>query len=168
MSRSEEQFWFNTGTSALLHGSTVSNTAGALKLAIKADEELMLSFANQVERLINRILKNISGTIKFRITFLDTTRFNQQEQIALYKDAATLGVPGAKSAYAAALGLRQATIPGFEYLEEELYDMESWQPLVSGYTGGNVASKGGRPAEADEDLDAAGEATRASDANANR
>ena len=48
--------------------------------------------------------------------------------------------------------------------------MSSWRPLVSGYTGGGTDTSGGngRPAEADEDLDAAGEATRASDANANR
>lgn len=171
VSRAEEQYWFNTGTSALLHGSTISNTAGALKLAIKADEELMFSFANQVERLINRILKNISGTLKFKIAFLDTTRFNQAEQVALYKEAATLGLPGAKSAYAASLGIHQASIPGLEYLEADLYDMTEWQPLVSGYTGGGATDTGGgngRPAKADEDLDAAGEATRASDANANR
>ena len=169
VSRAEEQYWFNTGTSALLHGSTISNTAGALKLAIRADEEIMFSFANQVERLINRILKNISGTIKFKITFLDTTRFNQADMVALYKEAATLGVPGAKGAYAASIGIHQASIPGLEYLEGELYDMDSWQPLVSGYTGGgNTSGTNGRPAAADDDLDAAGEATRANDTNANR
>lgn len=130
----------------------------------------MFSFERQVERLINRILKNISGTIKFKITFLDTTRFNQQEKASLYKDAATLGVPGAKSQYAAVLGLHQADIPGFEYLETELYDMDAWKPLVSGYTGGNAGDNdnNGRPPAADEELDAAGEATRGSDANANR
>lgn len=171
VSRAEEQYWFNTGTSALLHGSTISNTAGALKLAIKADEEIMFSFANQVERLINRILKNISGTLKFKISFIDTTRFNQADMVSLYKDAATLGVPGAKSAYAAALGIHQANIPGLEYMESELYDMDSWKPLISGYTGGgtgNASGGNGRPVTADEDLDAAGEATRANDTNANR
>lgn len=171
VSRAEEQYWFNTGTSALLHGSTISNTAGALKLAIKADEEIMFSFANQVERLINRILKNISGTVKFKISFLDTTRFNQADQVALYKEAATLGIPGAKSAYAASLGIHQASLPGLQYLENEMYDMTEWQPLVSGYTGGGAADTSGgngRPAAADEDLDAAGEATRANDTNANR
>lgn len=91
--------------------------------------------------------------------------------VSLYKDAATLGVPGAKSAYAAALGIHQANIPGLEYMESELYDMNSWKPLISGYTGGgtgNASGGNGRPVTADEDLDAAGEATRASDANANR
>lgn len=169
VSRAEEQYWFNTGTSALLHGSTVSNTAGALKLAIRADEEIAFALANQVERLINRIIKNMSGTIKFKLRFLPTTIYNQQEQVALYKEAASLGVPGSKSLYGSSLGVHQADIPGMEYLESNMYDMEDWKPLVSGYTGGGKDSgEVGRPASNDEDLDAAGETTRANDENSNR
>ena len=51
-----------------------------------------------------------------------------------------------------------------------MLDTDSWVPLTSGYTGGASAtsSDGGRPMKDDVDLDDAGEATRASDANANR
>lgn len=172
VSRAEEQYWFNTGTSALLHGSNTSNTAGALKLSIKSDEQIMFAFMNQAERVINRILKNMSGTIKFRLQFLPTTVYNQEEQVKMYKDAATLGVPGAKSAYASSLGLHQAALPGLAYMEEEMFRLESWKPLTSGYTGGAAAvsagDEGGRPAVDDTQLDDEGEATRASDANANR
>lgn len=166
VSRAEEQYWFNTGTSALLHGSTISNTAGALKLAIRADEEIAFILANQVERLLNRIIKNISGTVKFKLRFLPTTIYNQQEQVSMYKEAASLGVPGSKSAYVASIGIHQSDITGMEYLETKTYDMEEWQPLVSGYTGGGQQT--GRPSSDDEDLDAEGEATRANDTNANR
>ena len=170
VSRAEEQYWFNTGTSALLHGSNTSNTAGALKLSIKSDEQIVLSFMNQAERLLNRLLKNISGTIKFQLRFLPVTWYNQDEQVKLYKEASTLGIPGARSAYAAALDIHQADLAGLAYLENEMLDTESWTPLTSGYTGGvsPTSDEGGRPAKDDVDLDDAGEATRASDANANR
>lgn len=170
VSRAEEQYWFNTGTSALLHGSNTSNTAGALKLSIKSDEQIMLSFMNQAERLINRILKNVSGTLKFQLRFLPITWYNQEDQVKMLKEAATLGVPGAKSAYAASLDIHQADLAGLAFLESEMLDSDSWTPLTSGYTGGGATSgdTGGRPSVDDTNLDDAGEATRASDANANR
>lgn len=169
VSRAEEQYWFNTGTSALLHGSNTSNTAGALKLSIKSDEQIVLSFMNQAERLVNRILKNISGTLKFQLRFLPITWYNQDEQVAYYKEASTLGIPGARSAYAAAIDIHQADLAGLAFLENEMLDAESWSPLTSGYTsGGTDDNSGGRPAVDDTKLDAEGEKTRSSGANDNR
>ena len=166
VSRAEKQFWFDTGTSSLLHGSDVSNTAGALKLSIRADEELMFGMMAQAERLINRMLKSMSGTVKFKIQFLPVTIFNQEEQIGFWKDAALSGVPGSKVAYAAALGIHQADLPGMDYVERTLVGTDDWMPLLNGYTIGN--SEGGRPAASDTKLGDAGEATRNSGANDNR
>lgn len=118
VSRAEEQYWFNTGTSALLHGSTVSNTAGALKLAIKADEEIAFILANQVERLINRIIKNISGTVKFKLRFLPTTIYNQQEQVAIYKEAASLGVLARRVCMFLLLAYIKLTFPAWNILSQ--------------------------------------------------
>lgn len=171
VSRAEEQYWFNTGTSALLHGSNTSNTAGALKLSIRSDEQIAYDFMNQTERLINRILKAISGTMKFQINFLPTTIYNQEEQVKLLKEAATLGVPGTKSAYAAAVGIKQSILPGMAFLEDAMFDSSTWIPLTSGYTGGALeaaSDEGGRPALDDTELDDEGVATRESGANDNR
>lgn len=170
VSRAEEQYWFNTGTSSLLHGSNRSNTAGALKLSIRSDEQIAFDFMNQAERLINRILKSLSGTLKFQIHFLPTTVFNQEEQVKLYKEAATLGVPGTKSAYASSIGVKQSTLEGMAYLENTMLDTASWIPLTSGYTSGGRGQDdtNGRPAMSDEDLDDEGVATRESGANENR
>lgn len=166
VSRAEEQFWFNTGTSALLHGSTGSNTAGVLKYSIKSDEELMFGIMRQAERLINRILKNMSGTVKFKINFLPVTKFNQDEKAGIYKEAATLGVPGAFSAYAATVGIPQFDLQGMDYIEMNLLGKGTLTPLTSGYTsGGSVGDEGGRPTLDDGDLTAEGEATREKDSN---
>lgn len=170
VSRAEEQFWFDTGTSAILHGSNVSNTAGALKLAIRCDEEIAFGLMTQAERLINRILKNLAGTIKFKIQFLPVTIFNEEERVKLFKDAAALGVPGSKSAYAATLGMQQIDLPGLDYVERNVIGSDDWMPLRSGYTistiGGNDGP--GRPEADDDELGDAGEATRESGANENR
>ena len=172
VSRAEEQFWFNTGTSALLHGSTTANTVGTLKLAIRADEEIMYIFMAQVERLINRILKTMSGTIKFKLRFLPSTGFNQEEQVKMLKEASTLGVPGAKTMYLASLGIAPPAVSGMEFLEQEMYDMEEWEPLASSYNTGeesaDVGEEGGRPRKEVTELSDEGEATRDKDTNTDR
>lgn len=168
VSRAENQFWFDTGTSALLHGSNVSNTAGSLKLSIKSDEELMFGMMTQAERLINRMLKTIPGTIKFKLQFLPVTIFNAEEQIKYWKEAASLGVPGSKIAYAAVLGVHQASLPSFGYIESNIVQTDSWVPLQSGYTVGGQTSEGGRPTESDLTITDAGEKTREAGSNDNR
>ena len=166
VSRAEEQFWGSTGTSPLIFGSIKSNTAGVLKLSIKSDEELMLGLQKQAERLVNRILKNMSGTVKFKINFLPVTKFNQDEKAAIYKEAATLGIPGSKAAYAATVGIPQVDLLGMNYIEMNLLDMGNLTPLMSGYTS-PAGDKGGRPELDDDDLTAEGEQTREKDSNEN-
>ena len=164
VSRSEEQFWREGGTSPLLFGSADNNTSGALKLSITADEAIIFAVASQCERLINKILKNMSGTTKFKINFLPITKFNQTDWIGHYKDGAALGLP-VKSAYAAALGLSPIDVLGMNYIELDILGMGNLVPLTSGYT---QSSSGGRPLSDDTELSVSGENTRAQDANANR
>lgn len=163
VSRSEEQFWREGGTSPLLFGSADNDTAGALKLSIAADEEIVFGIIAQAERLLNRILKQMSGTQKFRINILPATVFNREDLIAKYKEAATLGIP-VKSAYAALLGLAPSDVMGMDYIEMNILNMGELTPLNSSYT----QSEAGRPASDDGDLSEAGQQTRDDDTNANR
>lgn len=164
--RAEEQFWREGGTSPLLFGSSDNDTAGALKLSVTADEQLVFGLMNQCERLVNRILKQMSGTQKFKLTFLPATVFNKQDEITKYKEAATLGIP-VKAAYAALLGLSPLDVLGANYVELELLNMGDLTPLQSSFT--QTSDSGpGRPQSADGDLTESGEQTRATDANANR
>ena len=168
VARAEEQFWRSSGTSILLHGSTESDTAGVLNLSIKSDEEIMYGLQSQVERVFNRILKGMSGTVKFKIHFLPVTLYNRGDQAGLYKEAATLGIPGAKSAYAATVGIPQTDLLGMNFIEMDLLDMGSLSPLTSGYTvSGNSGDEGGRPKLDDTELTAEGEATRDKGSNDN-
>lgn len=163
--RAEEQFWREGGTSPLLFGSSDNDTAGALKLSLRTDEELVFGLMNQCERLINRIMKQMSGTQKFKLNFLPITIFNQEDKVAQYKDAASLGIP-VKSAYAAALGLQPLDVIGNNYIEMNILEMGDLTPLKSSYNQGD--DKGGRPASKEEDLGSSGAQTRDDDSNANR
>lgn len=163
VSRAEEQFWREGGTSPLLFGSSDNDTAGALKLSLLADQEIVFGLMTQAERLVNRIIKQMSGTQKFKLTFLPATLFNKDDLIGQYKDAATLGIP-VKAAYAALLGLNPMDVVGANYVEMNMLGMGDLTPLKTSYT----QAKGGRPTSADGDLSEAGQQSRDDDVNANR
>ena len=158
-------FWYSTNTSPLLFGDATNNTATALRMSIRTDEELVFTVMAQCERLINHHLKKIGGSVKFRVNLLQVTVFNQEQMTGFYKEASTLGLP-AKTAYASTIGLHTPSIPGMCYLENEVLKLpEVFVPLSTSYT---QPSDGGRPTMSDDDLGDAGDATRGSDANANR
>lgn len=163
VSRAEEQFWREGGTSPLLFGSASNNTAGALKLSLGANEEIVLGVIAQAERLLNRILKQMSGSQKFKINVLPVTIFNKDDMISKYKEAATLGIP-VKSAYAALLGLSPGDVISMDYIELDILSMGDLTPLNSSYT----QPSPGRPLSDDTDIGEAGQQTRDDDTNANR
>ena len=159
-------FWSTAGTSGLLHGKE-NDTAGVTKLAIKNDETYVLGMVQQFERVINRYLKTgFSGSTKFKITMLPVTVFNKDEMLKQYKEAAAFGV--GKSLYAATIGVSQSDMAGLDYIEKQFMPFDKLTPLKSSYNSGTTENDAGRPAEAEENLDAAGEATRENDTNQNR
>lgn len=167
VSKATNNFWAAAGTSGLLHGVT-NETAGVTKLAIKSDESYVLGMVKQVEKNINRYLKtSITGTVKFKISILPITIFNKDEYVKNYKESSAFGI--GKSYYAAALGIPQVDLIGLNYIEKNVLKFEELTPMKSSFNSSeDNKSAAGRPPSADEDLDAAGEATKASGANENR
>lgn len=164
VSKAVDNFFNTAGTSSALFNAK-TNTAGALKLAVKSDETFVLSIVTQCQRLINRYLKMMSGTFKFQIKFLPTTIYNQDEQIKWYKEASTYGM--AKSYYAAALGISQTDIEALAYIEDEIIDIDSiLTPLKSTHT--MSSSEQGRPEKDETNLTDSGTQTRESGANDNK
>lgn len=168
IARSVQNFWSTAGTSALLHGA-VNSTAGVTKLAIKNDETLVFALMKQCERVLNRYLKTqLSGTYRFKVTFLPVTVFNRDEYISKYREAITYGI--GKSYYIASLGIPQGDIAGLDYIEDELINLDGrLSPLQSSNTmSAEQSESAGRQALSDDELGDAGEATRDSGANDNR
>lgn len=164
IARANENFFAAAGTSALLHGAT-NNTSGVTKLALKADESLAFGWMLQCGAVVNRLLKTVSGTVKFKVTFLPVSIFNREEMIGQYKSAMNFGI--AKLQYAACVGIPQYDLLGQSYMESELLDFDSiFTPMKTASTQSADDNGAGRPVE--DDVSDAGEATRDSDANANR
>lgn len=158
-----QNFYYTSGTSSLLFGDAANNTSGALAMSIKADEEIVFAFMAQCERVVNRLLKSLSGTQKFKITFLPATIFSKEKEVGYIKEAATLGLP-TKSAYAALMHVQQIDIGGMSYVENDVLKLQDvFIPLSSTYT----QSSAGRPASNTDTPSESKEATDATDQNAN-
>ena len=153
-----QRFWYTSGTSPLLFGDASNTTAQALSYSIKADEEVVIAMMYQCERLVNRHLKAISGTQKWKINILPVTIFSLEKNISYIKEAATLGQP-VKTAYASLVNLPQTDLVGMAFLENEVLDLPDIMiPLKSSYT---QSDNGGRPRSNEEDLSDEGERSRA-------
>lgn len=167
VSRANANFFASAGTSAYLHGAT-NNTSGVTKLAIKVDEAYSTNLVEQCGQVINRFLKLVLGTVKFKLCFLPVTIFNKEEMIDHYKSAMNFGF--GKLQYAACIGMPQYDIAGQAYIENEILHIDDlFEPMKTASTqsSDSVSEKeAGRPVE--DDVTEEGDATRDSDANENR
>lgn len=130
VSRAVEQYWQAVGSPASIHGAGAS-TATGLKYATQIDELIAINMMEQVQRAINRLLRNLSGTIKFKITLLPVTRLNRAEMTALYKEGATFGL--SKSYYIASLGIQPSDLSNMVYLEDNILGFDNLSPLINTY-----------------------------------
>lgn len=167
VSRANDNFFAEAGTSALLHGST-NSTSGVTKLAIKSDEAFAFGLMYQAEKIINRFLKLLSGTVKFKIHFLEVTCFNREEKIEEYRSAMNFGV--GKLEFLAIMGIHQFDILGENYVEKDLLGIDNlFTPMRTASTQSSADSKNaGRPELNDDQISDGGEATRDNDTGANQ
>ena len=165
VARANENFFASAGTSALLHGAT-NSTSGVTKLAIKTDEGFAFNIMNQCGAVINRFLKRLSGTVKFKITFLPVSIFNEADMVDQYKGAMNYGM--CKLQYAACVEMSQADLLGQAYVENEILDFDTaFKPMQTASTlSSSGDSQGGR--EESRDISDEGEETRDTTANDNK
>ena len=110
-----------------------------------------------------------SAKQKFKINILPVTVFNYEDMVKFYKEGATLGIPGSKSAYAALLGTAAYDVLGLNTVETNYLKFDDLTPLSSTYTmSGNSDGEAGRPAKDETELGDSGADTRDADSNANR
>jgi hypothetical protein len=160
VSEAQKSIYDSAGVSQLLFNS--STTASTVTKGILVDENVAFKVLRQFERWINKKLKDENKGIKFKVQFLDLTKYSQDDYIKNLKDGATLGIPN-KLKYAAALGQSPSSLLHMEFLENSVLGVtDNWKPLSSSYT---QSGEGGRPQNDDDDLTDAGEITRDKDSN---
>lgn len=164
VNNSIKTFWNDAGVSSLIFGDE-NKTSATLNVSIKADMQMVFDLSRQVERNINRLLKNKSGKYKFKIQFLDITFYNKEESINSYLKSAQASLP-TKTMACAAMGMSPIDMIGMNYIENEILDLTNkFIPLSTSYTQSN--GDGGAPTaeEKGESLSDAGEASRDNNVN---
>jgi len=156
VSEAQQSIYDSAGVSQLLFNST--GTGAAITKSILADENLAFKVLRQFERWVNKKLKDENKTIKFRVEFLDITKFSKSDYISELKEGASLGLP-VKTKYAAALGQSPSSILHMEFLENTVLNIvDKWKPLSSSYT--QSGNEGGNPGIKEDDLSSGGQITR--------
>lgn len=98
---------------------------------------------------MNRKLKSVSSSYKFRINFLPVTHYNIAEMHERYLKDATYGMPTRTAALATA-GYAGTDYESMTYLENEILGLGNGEmPLKSSNTqSGSAGDEGGRPTNA--------------------
>jgi len=159
----EESLYNSAGVSQLLFNSSGA-TGSTMTNSIISDETLSFKLLRQFERWVNKKLKDVNKVIKFKVSFLDITKYNQDKYVARLKEASTLGLP-VKLEYCAALGKTPSEIYNTTILENDVLNIvNDWIPLSSSYTQ-TENDKNGRPEGDENDLTSSGQSARDNDVN---
>lgn len=145
--------------------SSEGNTSTGLRQSIISDEQIAFGVLRQVERWVNRRLKqkSKSSEYEFHFKFLDMSVFNRQEVQDAFLKAAQSSMP-VITEYAASLGLSPLDLYNKSVLENDVLGLHDMlKPLASSYTQSKDDNKGGAPTKSDDEISDSGQINR--DAN---
>lgn len=152
IAQAQREVYTDSSISQYLFNSD-KNTSVGISKSIMADENVLYSTLNQIERWINRKLKRQQGVTKFYIKFLDMTSFSREETFNRYLKAAQFGAP-VKMEMVASLGLSPLEILNKTTLENEIFKLhELFIPLQSSHTqNGDSSDSNGRPKSSEDNI----------------
>jgi len=164
--QAEEELFTSAGSNINLFGGD-SNSSASINLSIRNDESITFLLMRQAENWINRYIKRLNLPYDFKIKFLDQSIYTENDVCKRYKEAATYGVAGSRSLYAASIGLSPSDIMSMQVLEDNLGFADDWIPIQSSNT---MSGDGGRPSNESQGktLTESGEQTKETDQNSNR
>jgi hypothetical protein len=163
VAEAETNFWSAGGVSELLFNSQKSSSA-TIGNSIKSDEEIVYAVLRQIERWLNRKLKQESGNYKFKVQFLDVTLYSRKDYLDFLLKNGQYGMP-VINAICACLGYSPADTDAMTFLENEVLQYHyRLVPLQSSHTQGTTSTGDvGAPKVSDDELSEAGVQTREND-----
>lgn len=165
VAKAERDYYNSAGISQVLFNSDKITGTG-LNKSITTDEEIVFMCLRQFERWLNRKLKQINKTYKFRVKILDTTIFNIDSVRDSYLKSAQYGLP-VKSALASTLDLTPSSLINMTFLENEVLNLpEKLIPLSSSHTTSGTSTPGA-PEKSDNQISDNGAKTRDNETNLN-
>lgn len=149
VAKAEATFFTTAGVNKILFGGGEDPSATTLNLCTVNDQMIVFAVMRQLERWVNRKLKSVSSSYKFRINFLPVTHYNIAEMHERYLKDATYGMPTRTAALATA-GYAGTDYENMTYLENEILGLSNGEmPLKSSNTqSGSAEDEGGRPTNA--------------------
>ena len=165
----EEELFSSAGSSINLFGGQNSSSS-SLDISIRNDESVTYSLLRQVENWVNKYIKNMNLPYDFKLQFLNQSIYSENSVCDKYQKAATYGIAGSRSLYAASLGLSPSDVLGMQELEDALDFANKWIPMMSSSTMASEVDSGGRPTNASQNktLTDSGQQTQDDDENANK
>ena len=149
VAKAEATFFTTAGVNKILFGGGEDPSATTLNLCTVNDQMIVFAVMRQLERWVNRKLKSVSSSYKFRINLLPVTHYNIAEMHERYLKDATYGMPTRTAALATA-GYAGTDYENMTYLENEILGLGNGEmPLKSSNTqSGSSGDEGGRPTNA--------------------
>jgi hypothetical protein len=166
----EKELFTSAGSSINLFGGE-NTSSSSLLLSIKNDEAISFTLLRQIENWLNKYIKNLDLPYDFKVHYLNQSIYNQDDVCKRYKEAATYGVAGSRSMYAASLDMSPSDVLSMQQLEDNLDFAKDWVPLQSSNTMSNTDNgNNGRPTnkEKGKPLKESGQSTQDNDSNDNR
>ena len=141
-----------------------------MALSIKNDQSISFALLRQVENWINKYIKKMNLPYDFKVHFLNQSIYDEDDVCKRYQSAATYGVSGSRSLYAASLGLSPSDVMNMSELEGNLDFVTDWIPMKSSNTMSSSNDEGGRPTNKSQgkQLTPAGDQTLDDNENDNR
>lgn len=160
----EASMWSQAGVNKILFGGGEDPSASTLNLCTVNDQMIVFKMMRQIERWINRKLKQLSTRNKFKVNFLDVTQYNQAEMHNQFLKDGQYGLP-VRSAIMAIEGFSPSDTENLSYLENNILNLPKNEvPLTSSNTQTTPATsdEGGRPTNESqgEQLSESGEITQ--------
>lgn len=148
----ENSMWQQAGVNKILFGGGEDPSSSTLNLSTINDQMIVFMMMRQIERWINRKLKSVSSSVKFKINILDVTYFNRVEMHNQYLKDGQYGLP-VRSAIMATAGYSPSDLENLSYLENTVLELNKNEvPLTSSNTQSAADNEGGRPTNKSEGL----------------
>lgn len=166
VSSAENSFFSEAGVSQMLFNNEKA-TSAIIQDSISADFDVVNGVVRQLERWVNKRIKNLNSNYKFKINILPVSSYNQQKMFDMYYKASNSGLP-TKMYLTAVAGLSPSDTFNMGEIEDifDIRDSIFNKPLYSSST--LSSDEGGRPKTDDGEITESGEQTRDDETNSNR